>query len=687
MAGIKTTKRGAEKAAKVEASRGARFIAPWLILATLPLPGVLLHHAWGDAPTSAALAAVGIVLGAGAVAAMTAHVATRARPDNPVLLAHSVGTVLLCGGALLVMLIVGWTAWWGVYAVTGVVLVLTWNVRRFDIFRADEAAAAASGGVLAELGLNVRTKKVVHQTKDRADLRLLMGGGQTVDDVQKEARRLGSHAGTLRNGVTAIPGDREGEVFLSLEFTDLLTENLPWPGPTNPGGSIADGLHPGMYRDRQPVHWYPAGNYDKNIAPGHLAIAGMPRVGKGEFARVSIGELASRRDVVIIGSDTRKGDQFLGPLKGAVAWWVSNENGTRAMLKAFERAMVARAAKLGECGYSSWTPKAYDDPRLRMPAVVCWIEEAAAVLDDNARLITELGEASLSSGMFLVLSAQRWSADRVPTSLRTSVSNSACFGAGDDVSAGMVLRDSTLAAGPDPYEWGANHPGRFLMEANGVDPKRFPVPAKGYLPADDQLREVIARYAHQRAALDELTVEAFGEPYVKARANTPPVRGAAPVPTPSAAVETREEDTVDVCEDDDARPAYDEEYPKPTSGDEELDAALEAVDPREKIPTEGAGHVDMRPEPRPGERQLSPEERRTEFAAMLEQFASEGRYEVGIADLFDAWEERVGPSQANQSPFLYARINERIEQGQMERLDTGRGRYRIVALADVGHAR
>lgn len=644
-----------------------RFVPPWIGALVLPPLGALAHNVWGTELPAAALAPLGIAAATVCVGVATLLSALQARQRSDksrvILASHSVGTVALIGVALIITEIFGWKhPWISIYIGSAVTLSLTWNVRRLDIFRTDELAQEHKDGVLGELGLTVKSKKVITATPERSEVALKLGDGQTVEDVQKLAKQIGSHAGALRNGVTAIPGRHEGEVTLSLEFKDVLDENLPWPGPVHAGGSIADGLHPGLYRDRRPVMWYPAGNYAKNIAPGHLAIGGQPRVGKGEFARVSIAELATRSDVWIMGSDTRKGDQFLGPLRQAVGWWVTSENAVRAQLKAFERAMVARAAKLGECGYSSWTPEAFTDERLRMPAIVCWIEEAAAVLDDNSRLITELGEASLSAGMFLVLSAQRWSADRVPTSLRTSVSNSACFGQGDDVSASMILRDSTLKAGPDPYEWGANYPGRFLLEANGVDQARFPVPAKGYLPSDQQLREVIAEWAPQRARLDSVTIAAFGAAYP----------GDAPAPRADL-VAPRD---------------YDEEedgfvippQPEPEMANE--------VNPRSEIPPYEGPEIDMTPEPQPGERKLTPDQRREAFADMLAEFmrADPPAYEVAMSDLVDAWDAKVGPSQASQRPFLHEQINARIELGQMERVEGGRGRYRLLALADVGHS-
>lgn len=660
------SKTATNRAAKAETHRGLRFLLPWLGALLLPFIGVWAHHAWGMTLPAAPLAAVGVFAGAIVVATLTYLTAQRSRPDNPLLQWHSVVTTGLVGAALIMTLIVGWRRPWAdIYVIAATVLVLTWNVRRFDIFRMDELGALHRDGVMGELGLAIRSRKVVTATPDRAEVTLRMAAGQTVEDVQKVAKNLGSHAGTLRNGVTAVPGKREGEVTLSLEFTDVLEDTIPWPGPSHPGGSIADGLNPGKYQNGRDVWWYPAGEYRKNIAPGHCAVGGMPRSGKAGFTREMVADLSTRRDVWIMGSDTRKGLQFTAPIAPALGWWAENSNAVKAQLRALERAVVARNQALGRCGYESWTPKAYDDPRLRMPAVVYLMEEAAAVLDDVTFLVVELAEAALSAGVVCVFSAQRWSYDRVPVSLRSNISNSVCYGVDDDLSASFLISDSTRAASPDPAEWKTRHPGRALGEFNGVDTTLYPVPFKTYWADRDQALAVVTEWATRMATLDDVTLNAFGDTYTKRPQHTTP----------------NQEDTVDDTpyEDDD------DELEVPTMGDPELDEQAADVDPRMPIPSYDGPEVDMNPEP-DGRPALSPELRRAEFAGMLADLMDAGRGTgpdgISTDEIVAAWYERVGEVQGNQRPFLHEQLNDRIEQGQVERL--GRGRYRLVALAEIG---
>jgi hypothetical protein len=629
---------------------------------------------WGQDLPTATLTSLGVAAGTALLSVMTYLVARQSRPDNLILQVHSVATAVLVGMSLLVTQIFGWhRPWADTYILFGAVLVLTWNVRRFDVFRMDDTSTHPHG-VLGELGLSVRSRKVITQNTDRAEVELRLGDGQTAEDLQGVAKRLGSHAGTLRSGVTVVPGKTEGHVTVSLEYRDVLEETIPWAGPTHPGGSIADGLSPGLYCNGQPVWWYPAGNYAKNISPGHLAIGGMSGSGKGGFARVTILDLVTRRDVWLMGSDIRKGAQFTGPLAPALGWWADNPNSVKAQLKALQRAVDARNNALGHCDYESWTPKAFDDPRLRMPALVYWMEEAAAVMDDVNHMVVELGEASRSAGVILVFSAQRWSYDRVSPSLRFNLANVVCYGTSDDISPGFLLSDGTRAAAPEPSEWKTRFPGRALGEFNGVGEGLYPVPWKTAWAERAEAAAVVAEWAPRMAALDATTLAAFGETYTKRR---DPTLTSLPAQTTDLAPD--EEDEEDMPDDD-------SEYTIPKMDDPELDTIVEGMDlddARAPLPPYEGPEVDMNPGP-DGRPALSPELRRAEFAGMLEEFMDTGRFEFNTDELVEAWEVRIGPVQANQRPFLHDQLNDRIEHGQVERL--GRGRYRLVALAEVGNS-
>lgn len=661
-----TAKKVASKAAEENRGMG-QFLLPWFLIAALLGVGHLLHKQLGTELPAAPLTVLFVTVGGAVLGVLTWRYAL---PRGVVIQWHAAVSVAVADLLLIMLIIFGvsrLTFW--LFTGVGTLFALSWNIRRLEVIRG-EGNDAHNKDVLTELGLTVKSKKVITDTPDRKEVKLKLGDGQTVETVQKQLGAIGSHAGALRGGTRVVAGEREGEATLSMAFRDVLKETIPWPGPSHPGGSIGDGINPGLYEDALHVWIFLAGNYKRNIAPGHMAISGMPRSGKGAFAHVVIADLCTRCDVFICLADTRKGKQFTGPIEKAIGWYVDTENGVRAQLRAFERAMTARTKTLGDNGYSSWTPKAYADPKLRMPAIICWLEEAAAVLDDNARLIVELGEAMLSAGMFLVPSAQRWTNDRVPTSLRSSIGNVAVFGAQAREDAGYLLSEGTLESGANPGEWKTRFPGKFLVEANGVEVERFPVPAKGYFGENAQLKAITDEWGPRMAKLDPVTLAAFGNTYAPYQ------------PTATTAVRQRTE--ADELDDDRPyQPTEEEEaeFMVPEMDDPELAAMARDVDPRSAMPEWTGADVDLMPADTGG-REWTKEEKRAEFGRMLDDLLSDGRAELSTGELSEEWASRIGDRETFKPWFMHELIGEWIDNGQMERM--GRGRYRIATLATVG---
>jgi hypothetical protein len=669
-------KKAASKATEEHGGAG-KFVLPWLVIGALLGLGHLLHKQLGTELPAAPLAVLFVTVGGTILGVLTWRYAL---PRGVVIQWHAAVSVAIADLLLIMIIIFGvsrLTFW--LFTGVGALFALSWNIRRLEVIRG-EGHDAHNKDVLTELGLTVKSKKVVTDTADRKEVKLKLGDGQTVETVQKQLGAIGSHAGALRKSVRAVAGEYEGEVTLSMAFRDVLKETIPWPGPSHPGGSIGDGFNPALYEDALHVWIYLAGNYKKNIAPGHMGICGMPRSGKGAWAHVLIADLCTRRDVFLCVADTRKGKQFTGPIERAIGWYVDSDNAVRAQLKAFERAMEARNKALGEAGYSSWTPKAYTDPKLRMPGIICWMEEAAAVLDDNARLVVELGEAMLSAGMWLVLSAQRWTGDRVPTSVRSSITNAVVFGTQATEDATYLLSGGTIEAGIDPGEWKTRFPGRHIVEVNGVDPSRFPVPAKGYLGEFAQLKAVTDEWGPRMAKLDPVTLAAFGKTY------TPYNPDATTLP---AVIQQRTAGEIEFDdEDDDDRPYQPTEeeeaqFMVPEIDDQELAAMARTIDPKTAVMPEWQGpEFDMTPPTNPNDREWTKEEKVAEFERMLEALADDGRTELSTDELSDEWEKRVGEGEAQKRWFMFELIAARIENGQMER--AGRGKYRITFLTTVG---
>ena len=60
--------------------------------------------------------------------------------------------------------------WRAVYMLCAATLVITWNVRRFDVCNVDPHAEAAKSGVRDELGRSVKKSKVITATPERSEV-------------------------------------------------------------------------------------------------------------------------------------------------------------------------------------------------------------------------------------------------------------------------------------------------------------------------------------------------------------------------------------------------------------------------------------------------------------------------------------------------------------------------------------
>lgn len=654
-----------------ESDQGGR-MAPWFLPVALMGVGHLSHTQLATSPLSAALAGAFIALSG---VALTTTTWLYARPRGPLVQWHASATSALVALQLLGLMALGlsWPVFWIVLGLSWT-LAATWTVRRLPAVRGE---GDGQSDPAQSFGLSVKRRKVIVDSADRAEVKLTLGDGQTVDDLQKVLPAIGSTFGTLRKGARATAGAREGEATLSLSYRDVLAETLPWPGPSHPGGSIADGWRHGLAEDSREVWTYPAGNYAKNIAPGHTGLSGMPRSGKGACAHVVIGETCTRRDVAkLLLVDTRKGAQFTAPIEAAIGWYADDELKAKALLAAVERAVVARNKALGSAGYSSWTPAAYDDPGLRMPYLIVWLEEAAAYLDLFVRLLVGLGEASLSAGVELVLSAQLWKHDRVPTSLRSSIGNVLVFGQASTEDAAYLLSDETISTGVDPGAWKTRHPGRFLCEGNGIDPERFAVPAKHFLADKGLLSQVTNTYGSMMAPYDKVTLTAFGDAFV-------PYGGGA-----RDELERVTDRMKELADDDELPEERMGMYAMPEMEEKDLAAMMRDIDPR----AEDSGavpDVDLRGEP--GARTWTREEKEEEFRQMLLWFQGQGKHTVRTSDLHTEWRKRVGDDEAARTWFVHELLNAWIDTGQMERMtdadgDVLRGWYRIGTLVNVDSA-
>lgn len=657
------------------------FVAPWLTPIPVLSLGWILNVAVATTPRDSALMGVALSLITVAVSLMAW---LYGRPRGDIIQRHATATAATHLTLLTTVAIFGpnkATCWLTV--AVSLAFALSWNIRRFGAIRGDGDTA---GDKSDTFGLSLKRVKVIESSPDRAKAKWSLGDGQTLETVQSALPQIGSQLGTVRKGMRVSAGEREGQVTVTAVYRDVLKQTIPWSGPTHPGGSIADGFRLGMYEDVEDMWIRPAGDYERGVAPGHIGIGGMSRSGKGACAHCLLAEMATRRDIArVLLADTRKGQQFTAPIEPMIGYYADTDGKVKALARAIEVCMTERNKALGRSGFSSWSPKAFDE--LGIPALVVMFQEAAAYMGVVAPIVVGLAEATLSAGIWLITEAQLWKHDRMPTSLRSSVANVVCFGCAESADANYLLSATTIANGGDPGEWGTKYPGRFLFEGNGIDEERFPLNVKGLFVPAKVLAPHVEEWAPRMAPYHAIDLAAFDglmEPYVPepVTGGLQRMRGSMTRLTSAEAPPWPDDDETD---DDDEDEFDDPELEKevhvtPKMDDPELDAAAARIDPREELPGV-TPDVDLST-PNTSGRTWTKEEKEIEFGRMLAALADAGPLELDSSKLSDEWAARVGDAEALKSWQFHDLINAWIEAGQVERLK--QGRYRLSNIVTVG---
>lgn len=626
---------------------------PWAILAGIIVGGAVLHDIWGDQLPAAPLAAVGVLLGTQVLTWLTwQHASGRDRITR----AQAAATVALAGLALLRSLAAGVdTGWVSTQVLIGGFVAVSWNIRSMRVVRGDGRDHHEQQSVGELIGLHAGTR--VGRAKvagPRAEVAVRTAGGETADDVAKAGKAVGGLLHLPPNAVRTVPDpDDSSRATWVMMTEDVLRHRIPWPGPSRPGGSITEPLRTGLYEDGQPEQWWLTGNWSpdrpRHVEPRnavHLLVMGMSGAGKSEWAKAAAGEILTRRDVALIWVDSRKARQTAAPIEAGLELLVDTAAGAKQLLAGLTRVVAYRADLFGRAGWREWWPGC------GLPYVVVWIEEAAAVVAESD-VITDLSESLRSVGVSLVVSLQRAAGDRIPTSARANLGAAACFGVnakGGYADASFALSEDTIAAGAHPETWGAGRPGYHYLEAPGVPADRWSMPARGYDTDDDQLRAAVAQWAHVRSPLDDGTAACLALPQTTIR-----------------------EEPMD--DDDDG-------YRIPPQPEPELAAR---VNPREPIPPWDGDNIPLGP-PDDGQPPLSREQKEAVFEQILLGFAERQQIEVRMGELVDAWQTRTGQPPSKGRPRIHEMLGRRIEQGQIERAEGGRGVYRLhMLVAPNGH--
>jgi len=461
---------------------GAPGVAPWAAMGMTTITGVISAVAWKASHARRALGRLHVTLNAAAALGWVT-IATQTGPF------HSGMLSLWAGGSF--------------------TLALSWNMRHAVRKGGDGAAELdqvpdafatwwrTRGAERTGLdGVPARTREL---TGDRAVVDLqLAGTGRTGHDVESARDRIAVEAGIPRSGVRTVEDpDNAGHITMTLVRRDLLAATTIWPGPRHIGGSALDPIVLGTYEDGTPLEYVLPATPGKNAV--HVGISGQNGAGKSGVSLICAGEYITRPESEVWVIDTVKRLQTFGPIADLLDWFEIDPGPARKMIAHLKAAVRARSDYLGRKGLAQW------EPGCGLTHIVVIIEEAADVggIEDVVKLVQQLR----SLGINIIVSAQRWSFDNIPTSLRSEITAAFVFGADSTGDAEFLLGD-LVHAGADPAVWGTDHPGKCYVVAPGIPREQRTMPARLEYPEPAEVNRRVRPHLHTAGHVDETTAGA-----------------------------------------------------------------------------------------------------------------------------------------------------------------------------------
>lgn len=447
---------------------------PWaLCLALLPLAAGL-WALWGRDPDAAPWGAVALALGTAGLS-LLAWRAGRAR--GAIVRAHACASVAVAGCWLLAATIVGPLTRpvidvWVVLLLGGGI---SWNIRRGLRGQGDEHDSGWS--TLADR-VKLPGSRIMSPVRDGHQVRATIEaqrGAQTSSDILGARERIASGLGVPVSGVRLVADpESAARAHLTVVTTDVLKTPTPWPGPSNPGRSIASPLVLGIRETGEPLQLWLPGDHKAGRSATHVLITGMTGAGKSAAGRLLLAEILTRPDALVMLIDTVKARQFTTPFRDRVAELATEPERARVLVGKLPGLIAERADELGERGYDQW------EPGCGMPYLIVHVEEAASVIA-SSRPFALAAQTARSAGVSLIVSLQRAVHTNLPTDVRQQLGAALAFGCrpGDERFSGLSAE--VLDGGASPQAWGASRPGYCYAEIPGTDPALWSAPARTFV--------------------------------------------------------------------------------------------------------------------------------------------------------------------------------------------------------------
>jgi hypothetical protein len=543
------------------AHRAKPYTPPWIVTGAVGAAGAAGYPLWHDS----AFGGVGLTLGSVALTGAAWWVGKKLDTARRL---HSAITVAAASGWVTCAALAGpWVRPLpDLYLIGGLVAAISWNLRQLFPAAPASEGGSADKGLLEKVGL-ARTKLGRAEVEpNRVTVPYALPAGELTNADVSKAIGLMESALDVPPGAVRIQPDpessRRGKFVIVPE--DMLKSPTVWPGPSRPGGSIAEPLRIGIYDDGSEL-LLPL------LEAIHILVMGMTGSGKTEGALDILLEILSRKDVAVWLSDSAKAGQDFQPLLGGLDWAALDTPSTMAMVGAVQAAIPERTKWLRDHGYRAWEPAAAEQQTSRkhscktikacgcpgMPYLVAWFEEAAKTLRDMGEdAFTGIAQEARSAGVSLVISMQRASGYQLSTDTRASLPAALCFGVrGDDAS--FALPEEVLDAGANPAAWGNKRKGYVYLVSAGVNEDLYANPARTFWTGpggayEQMARWVVETFAATRSAADPVTAAAAervaGERFTR-RVELTGQGGAAAIALPSGEPD-EDEQGVYLTEDD-----------------------------------------------------------------------------------------------------------------------------------------
>jgi hypothetical protein len=609
MAKKKTTSQELERV--TDAGRGVTYVEnqmwqlvpPWLAAGGLYAAGQVGHLMWGsEGRTPWATAA----LTAGTCGlTCVATIAGKAR--GPLTRALAGGTTAASGIWMIASTITGAfhdPLWW-MFPLVAAPVAVAWNIKKLLRGQGDDAHNADDGGQWGELGEDIKVLKSKILSKRQVGatqkVKLELPAGMTQAAAANDLAALSSVYRTPPTGMRMVPDPDDGRVVeLSITPEDVLRASIPWPGPCAAGQSISVPIIFGQYEDGQPLQLLLPGKRGGRVV-SHILLMGMSGAGKSEAILLLVTEILTRIDTEVYYLDIGgKAEQTIRPIKSGLSKLATTRDEAEALLEELVAEVPERAAHLASKGLTEWAEGC------GLPFRVVVIDEGADLVSGNADFV-ELARKLRSVGVLLVLAIQRATHNQMPTEARANFGTVLCFGVRRPADEGFALSDETIEAGAKPSAWANRKPGYSYLEDNGIDPMRYSIPARTFLPDYDDLERIVTGCAPIRWKGNMAVTSAF----TGTAAST---RSAGQPPSP--------------------RPRRDDEPPvrgyEPPEG---IGRELDGIDPNADL-DDGAVDLDQPIGPPP--RRLTTEQALAAFDQLLDAFEQRGIEQFSRADLIGA---------------------------------------------------